>query len=220
MELKHMFEIPASVQKSWDAFNDIQAIAGCFPGATLGEIRGDDFDGTVRIKLGPITMTYAGEAAIVRRDSDTKTLVIRAHGKDKRGQGTAEAMVTVRLDGSDSQTTVDVMTDLAITGKPAQFGRGMIQDVSEKLLGQFVTALSAQLATASAGPAVSEGAAGTPDDRVPPAAPAELKMGRTVATAALKHGVVGLGRVIFSIITFKRLRRRMQSKTADVTIND
>jgi uncharacterized protein len=151
MELKHQFSVPATVAQTWAAFNDVSSIAGCFPGATLDAVHGDTFDGSVKVRLGPISLLYKGSAEFVERDEAGRRLVIRARGKDKRGQGSADARVSAVLTGDADRTHVEVDTDLAITGRPAQFGRGMIQDVSEKLLGQFVDALSTQL-TSAAGP--------------------------------------------------------------------
>lgn len=138
MELKHHFSVPSSLEDTWHSFNQLEEIAPCFPGATLTGVDGDTFTGTVKIKLGPIAMLYTGTGRFLSRDEATHTVVIEAQGKDKRGNGTAGATVTAVLAPDGEGTTVDVSTDMNVTGKPAQFGRGVIQDISDKLLEQFV----------------------------------------------------------------------------------
>ena len=142
MDLNHSFTVPASVAETWKTFEDIESVAGCFPGATVTEVAGDDFKGSCKVKLGPIAMVYSGTGTFLEKDEAARKFVIDAKGKDKRGNGTAGAKVTATFaeEGPDS-TRVDVVTDLAITGKPAQFGRGVIEDVSNKLLDQFVACL-------------------------------------------------------------------------------
>jgi carbon monoxide dehydrogenase subunit G len=151
VQLNHRFTVPASIDETWSAFNNLERIAPCFPGAALTSVEGDEFTGTCKIKLGPISMQYAGSGTFLERDEAGHRAVIEAKGKDKRGNGTAAATVTAQLiaDG-DTATDVEVVTDLAITGKPAQFGRGVMQDVSDKLLGQFATCLETKLGPAAA----------------------------------------------------------------------
>ena len=142
MDLNHSFTVPASLSETWKTFEDIESVAGCFPGATVTEVDGNDFKGTCKVKLGPIAMVYSGTGTFVEKDETARKFVIDAKGKDKRGNGTAGALVTATLtDEGGGSTRVDVNTDLAITGKPAQFGRGVIEDISNKLLQQFVTCL-------------------------------------------------------------------------------
>lgn len=138
MELKHHFVVPSSLEDTWHSFNQLEDIAPCFPGATLTSVSGDEFTGTVKVKLGPIAMIYTGTGEFLERNEDTHTVVISASGKDKRGNGTAGATVTAVLTPDGDGTSVDVTTDMNVTGKPAQFGRGVIQDISDKLLEQFV----------------------------------------------------------------------------------
>lgn len=138
MELHHEFTVPSSLADTWAAFNQLQDIAPCFPGATLTAVEGDTFTGTVKVKLGPIAMLYSGTGEFLSRDEAAHTVVIKAIGKDKRGNGTAGATVTAVMAADGDATTVKVSTDMNVTGKPAQFGRGVIQDISDKLLAQFV----------------------------------------------------------------------------------
>ncbi len=150
MELTHHFQVPASVEETWACFNDLVEVAQCFPGAEVTEHDGDSFAGTVKVKLGPIALVYLGSGTFVERDQAPGRMVIEAKGKDKRGNGTAGAAVTLTMAAADAGTDVKVVTDLSITGKPAQFGRGVMQDVSDKLLGQFTQCLAQKLAVAHA----------------------------------------------------------------------
>ena len=146
MDLTHRFSVPAGVAEAWDAFNDLEGLAPCFPGATITSVDGDEFSGSVKIKLGPISLMYNGSGRYVERNDADRRVVIEARGKDKRGNGTATATVTASFAESGGQTDVEVLTDLVITGKPAQFGRGVISDVSDKLLDQFVSCVSGRFA--------------------------------------------------------------------------
>jgi carbon monoxide dehydrogenase subunit G len=145
MDLEHTFTVPVDVDTAWAEFQDIVSVAECFPGATIAGVDGDTFNGSVKVKLGPIALTYNGSGTFTEKDEANHRFVVDAKGKDKRGNGTAGATVTLTMDGSGESTDVKVHTDLAITGKPAQFGRGVMQDVSDKLLGQFVACLEQRL---------------------------------------------------------------------------
>ncbi|MBM9459422.1 SRPBCC family protein [Nocardioides sp. zg-536] len=155
MDLTHAFQVPADLDETWTTFGDIAGLAECFPGAQVTSVDTDDdgaptFEGTCKVKLGPIALVYAGAGRFVERDEKEYRFVVHAKGRDKRGNGTAGAKVTVTMkavepDESGEQTRVEVVTDLAITGKPAQFGRGVMQDVSDKLLSQFVARLEERM---------------------------------------------------------------------------
>ena len=135
MDLKHTFTVPIGIEEAWTAFNDLEGIAPCFPGAVITSVDGDDFTGTAKVKLGPIALMYTGKWQWVSRDNTAYHAVIEAMGKDKRGNGTASATISAHLESQGpSLTTVVVDTDLRITGRPAQFGRGVIQDVGGKIL--------------------------------------------------------------------------------------
>ncbi|MFB9314791.1 SRPBCC family protein [Nocardioides plantarum] len=146
MDLSHRFSVATPVEETWAHFQDIGALAECFPGAQLTSADGDTFAGTVKVKLGPIALVYSGSGTFVDKDDAAHSFKVDAKGKDKRGNGTAGAQVTLTMaDGADGGTDVQVVTDLNVTGKPAQFGRGVMQDVSDKLLGQFVACLEQRL---------------------------------------------------------------------------
>lgn len=146
MDLSHQFTVPTGVEDTWAHFQDIVALAECFPGAAVTSADGDTFSGSVKVKLGPIALVYNGTGTFVEKDDAAHSFLVDAKGKDKRGNGTAGAKVTLTMgENGDGGTDVSVVTDLAITGKPAQFGRGVMQDVSDKLLGQFVACLEQRL---------------------------------------------------------------------------
>jgi carbon monoxide dehydrogenase subunit G len=169
VELNHRFTVPIGVEETWAHFNDIASVAECFPGAQVTEADESSFAGSVKVKLGPIALQYNGSGTFVEKDEAAHRFVVDAKGKDKRGNGTAGAKVTVTMtDATGGATDVSVETDLAITGKPAQFGRGVMQDVSDKLLGQFVACLEQRLAAPEPEPAAPE-----PTPVTAPPAPAQ-----------------------------------------------
>jgi uncharacterized protein len=151
MELTHRFTVPVPIDEAWAHFNDIGSVAECFPGASVTSAEGDSFAGSVKVKLGPIALVYNGTGTFTEKDEAAHRMVVDAKGKDKRGNGTAGANVTLTMVDAGGSTDVEVVTDLAITGKPAQFGRGVIQDVSDKLLQQFVTCLQSKVGSPDAG---------------------------------------------------------------------
>ena len=174
MELNHRFTVKAPIDVTWAAFNDLGRVAPCFPGATLTSVNGDDFSGSCKVKLGPIALQYTGSGLFVERDMTSYRAVIEAKGRDKRGNGTAGARVTAQLTAEGDDTLVEVVTDLSVTGKPAQFGRGVMQDVSDRLLDQFVACLQEELAgeaAAAAEPEVVAPATVDPPGLPPRAAP-------------------------------------------------
>jgi carbon monoxide dehydrogenase subunit G len=179
VELQHQFTVPAGVEETWAHFNDIASVAECFPGAQVTEADEQSFTGTVKVKLGPIALVYNGTGTFVEKDEAGHRMVIDAKGKDKRGNGTAGAKVTAVMTETEPGTTeVSVTTDLAITGKAAQFGRGnVMKDVSDKLLGQFVSCLEQRMdgsdAAAPEEPAAVAAAAppAPPEEESAPTAP-------------------------------------------------
>jgi len=145
VQLEHSFSVPVGIDEAWPILIDIERIGPCMPGAAIDSVDGDEFTGTVKVKLGPINLTYKGKAAFVEKDPETRRAVIDARGRDARGNGTASAKITATLHQEGSGTLVKVITDLDITGKPAQFGRGVMVDVGNKLLGQFADTLAKTL---------------------------------------------------------------------------
>jgi carbon monoxide dehydrogenase subunit G len=145
VQLENSFTVPVPLDEAWRVLLDIERIAPCMPGAALDSVDGDDFTGRVKVKLGPINLTYQGKASFVEKDEAAHRAVIDAKGKDQRGNGTAAATITAKLAAEGAITRVNVLTDLNITGRPAQFGRGVMTDVGNKLLGQFADKLATQL---------------------------------------------------------------------------
>ncbi len=141
MKIEDEFRVDVPIDEAWKVLLDVERIAPCMPGAQLQEIEGDEYRGIVKIKVGPITAQYKGAARIVETDENAHQVVLKAEGRDTRGQGNASATVTATLTPAGSGTVVHIDTDLNITGKVAQFGRGVMADVSSKLLGQFATNL-------------------------------------------------------------------------------
>jgi uncharacterized protein len=150
MELSNEFVVPTGVDDAWRLLTDVERIAPCMPGAELQEIEGDEYRGIVKVKVGPITAQYKGKATFVEKDDAAHRAVLRAEGRDTRGQGNANATITATLASEGSGTKVTVVTDLAVTGRAAQFGRGVMADVSTKLLGQFVSCLEKNVLGAAA----------------------------------------------------------------------
>jgi len=145
MELTNEFEVAVPIHVAWAVLTDAERIAPCLPGAELREVEGDEYRGVVKVKVGPITASYQGTARFTELDESGHRAVLRAEGRETRGQGNATAEITASMMPSGSGTKVSVLTDLSITGKVAQFGRGVLADVSTKLLDQFVTNLEASV---------------------------------------------------------------------------
>jgi carbon monoxide dehydrogenase subunit G len=141
MELTNDFRVAVPPSTAWSVLTDVERIAPCMPGAQLQEVEGDEYRGVVKVKVGPITAQYKGAASFVELDEDNHRAVLKAQGRDTRGQGNASATITATLVPDGEGTHVTVQTDLTVTGKVAQFGRGVMADVSNKLLGQFVECL-------------------------------------------------------------------------------
>jgi len=163
MDLNHEFEVPVTVDEAWKILTDVERIAPCLPGAELQEIEGDTYRGVVKVKVGPIQAQFKGQASFVERDDTAHKAVLRGEGGDTGGKGNASALITAQLTGITSGSTkVEVTTDLSITGKIAQFGRGAMADISDKILGQFVENLNTLIASQPAAPAAEAPAAAQP----------------------------------------------------------
>ena len=163
MDLNHEFEVPVTVDEAWKILTDVERIAPCLPGAELQEIEGDTYRGVVKVKVGPIQAQFKGQASFVERDDAAHKAVLRGEGRDTGGKGNASALITAQLTGITSGSTkVEVTTDLSITGKIAQFGRGAMADISDKILGQFVENLNTLIASQPAASAAEAPAAAQP----------------------------------------------------------
>jgi carbon monoxide dehydrogenase subunit G len=172
VELNNDFEVSAPIDKTWAVLTDVERIAPCLPGAQLQEVEGDEYRGIVKVKVGPITAQYKGAASFVERDDDNYRAVLKADGRDTRGAGNASALITATAEPSGDRTKVTVSTDLTVTGKVAQFGRGVMADVSAKLMGQFADNLE-KLLEGGGEPAAAPAAAPEPPAAAAPTATAE-----------------------------------------------
>src|SRR5260370_16479474 len=210
MELEHSFTVPVPEDRAWDVLLDVGRVARCRPGATLACIDGDESRGAIKVKVGAINMTYKGTAKFTERDPAAHVITREASGKETRGAGTASAKVRSTLEGDGDKTHVIVHTTLSVTGKPAQFGRGVLAEVGGKLIGIFAANLAEML---SAQPA----AADTADDQSTLEGN-EVAAGATAADEALPIDVLNLGSPAWSslrhagIHTLRHLTRRTEQQ--------
>jgi uncharacterized protein len=189
MELNNEFDVEVPVDQAWAVLTDLERIAPCMPGAQLTEVEGDEFRGTVKVKVGPITAQYKGVARFAEKDDASHRAVIDAQGRDTRGQGNANATITAELSAQGTGTRVSINTDLKLTGKVAQFGRGAIQDVSGALLGQFVSCLENDLLSAEAAAVPSPSPAAVEAEPLADVAPPVEPVVVTEAAPAVPGGV-------------------------------
>ena len=189
MELTNEFRVGVPPATAWGVLTDLERIAPCMPGAQLQEVEGDEYRGIVKVKVGPITAQYKGAATFVEQDADNFRATLRAEGRDTRGQGNANATITAKLTPDGDGTKVIVVTELTVTGKVAQFGRGVMADVSAKLLGQFVECLETKVLAehsdpGGGGPATAPATAPAPAADAPAPAAKAAKAAPAAAPAA------------------------------------
>jgi hypothetical protein len=222
MELKHDFKVGVPVDVAWRVLTDVERIAPCLPGAELQEVEGTEYRGVVKVKVGPISAQYKGKATFTERDDAAHKAVVKAEGRDTRGQGNASALITASLVPDGDGTAVSIVTNLTVTGRVAQLGRGVMADVSAKLLGQFVTCLESEVLSGASpraaeageapeqreGPAVQDGpaSAGGGARRIDsrPAQPVDLLA--TAGTPVLKRLVPTVVALVLVILLLRRLR--------------
>lgn len=145
MKIENSFTVDAPIDQAWDLLTNIPEIAPCLPGAKLTGEENGVYTGGIKVKVGPVTAEYTGSAEFVEKDEVAHKAVIDGKGRDTRGAGNAQALITAQMQPIGNQTQVDITTDLKVSGKVAQFGRGVMQDISEKLLGQFADCLAAKI---------------------------------------------------------------------------
>jgi uncharacterized protein len=191
VELTNDFRVDVPIEQAWAVLTDVERIAPCMPGAQLTGVEGDDYLGTVKVKVGPITAQYKGKAVFQEKDEAAHRAVIKAEGRETRGQGNANAVITAVLREDGDGTAVSVSTELTITGKAAQFGRGVLADVSSKLLQQFVKCLESDVLrpdapAAEAQPAEADTSSASPNSAAPaePAGPVEAAAAAATAASA------------------------------------
>jgi len=185
VQLEHEFAVDAPITEVWQALQDPERVAPCMPGATLTGVEGDTFTAKVKVKLGPVTMQYKGTGEFVEKDESAHKLVISASGKDVRGAGTAATRSTVTLTGNGERTTGTVVSDVKVTGRPAQFGRGMISEVGDRLLAEFAANLAAELVPAKSTQETAGAAATTEATRDTDAATATPEPARPAEREAI-----------------------------------
>jgi uncharacterized protein len=185
MELDHSFTVPVPPDQAWNVLLDVEKIAPCMPGAQVDTVDGDDVAGRLKVKVGPVSLTYKGTATFKDRDTADRSILVEASGKELRGSGTASATVRAALspeDGTDSGTLVTLHTTLNVTGRPAQFGRGVIAEVGSRLIDKFADNLAKELANggvaAPSAPEAETASAPAPADSASSGSP-----GATSATA-------------------------------------
>ncbi|MGW5377886.1 SRPBCC family protein [Nocardia sp. NPDC003999] len=222
MKLDNTFTIPVPAAQAWQVLLDLERIAPCVPGATITSRDGDDFHGKIKVKLGPVGLSYSGVIKVVSQDEAAGIAVLEGRGRETRGNGTAKATITCRLVESVGATDVFVDTDLAITGKPAQFGRGALADVAGTLIGQFATNLAAEITasaqaepepgTLSAVPAAGDAATSTTETAPrKPAEPIDL-LQAAGASRATRLGGLAFASVL--VLLFALLLRRRSARSA------
>jgi uncharacterized protein len=150
IELDNTFTVPVPPEQAWDVLLDVERIAPCMPGASVTSVAGDEIEGQVKVKLGPLSLAYKGTAKFTEKDEATHTIAIEASGKETRGAGTASANVQASLKPDEAGTLVSIHTSLNVTGRPAQFGRSLLPEVSGKLIGEFASNLHALIEADSA----------------------------------------------------------------------
>ena len=200
MELVHDFTVPVPADQAFDLLMDVSRIAPCMPGAIVTSVEGDTFQGGMKVKVGPIAMTFKGEGEMIEIDQLAKRAVLRASGRDAKGNGGAQARVTATLAESNGATTVHVVTDLDVTGKAAQFGGGVMKDISNRLFQQFADNLSEMVRRS--GDEHQEPATSRPETDAIPGPPPEaadeglnalgLMLGSETARRAVRSTAVGV----------------------------
>jgi uncharacterized protein len=200
VELVNEFRVPVTICKAWDVLTDVQRIAPCIPGAQLLSVDGDDFTGSVKVKVGPISVAYQGNGTFLEKDADAYRAVIKGTAQETRGQGNAAAIITCELKEEDAESTACVLTtDLTISGKAAQFGRGVLTDVSAKLIGQFAQRLEADVTADTAAGATTAAPAFTPRP-VAEAADADLNLPSVVAGPLAKRALPVAGGLLAGLL--------------------
>ena len=213
MKIANQFTVSAPIEQAWDVLSDLQQVIPLMPGAQLTGHEGDDYLGKVKVKVGPVTSEFSGKVRFVEQDRGQHRAVIDAKGKESRGTGNAAATVTAQLSADGEHTSVAVDTDLKIVGKLAQFGSGMLQQVSEKLLGQFVESLEAELAaknteTAVAPESPAEAERAPEPRRAPAAEPEPIDLLELAGGDRLKKYGAAAAAVIAALVLIWVLRRR------------
>ncbi|MFN8101460.1 MAG: SRPBCC family protein [Mycobacterium sp.] len=209
MELVNEFRVPVPIGKAWEVLTDVERIAPCIPGAELLSVDGDDFTGKVKVKVGPISVAYQGNGTFLEKDAAAHRAVIRGTAKETRGAGNAAAVITCELKDAGTETGCVITTDLTVSGKAAQFGRGVLADVSAKLIGQFAQRLEADL-RADGAAAPTPGTAFSPQPAAASSEPAgaDLNLLSVVAAPLAKRALPVAGGLLVGMLLGWLLRGR------------
>jgi carbon monoxide dehydrogenase subunit G len=212
VELNNEFRVAVPAATTWEVLTDVERVAPCLPGATLLSVDGEEFTGAVKVKVGPITVSYRGDAAFQEKDAAAQRMVLKATGKETRGNGSAAAVVTAQLkDDGTAGTLVSVTTDLTISGKAAQFGRGVLSDVAGTLIDQFARSLEAELLAGSA-PAAENGSAATAPEGQQGAPINAIALAKLMAVPMAKRFAPAIGAVaVAGVLGYLLGRRRLVS---------
>jgi carbon monoxide dehydrogenase subunit G len=211
MQLDHTFTVPADPDDAWRLFHDLDRVAPCMPGAVLDTLDADSFTGRVKVKVGAVQMSYRGEGTVTR-DESARSMLLDLSGSETRGAGTASATVTATMTADPAGTRVRVRTDLDITGRPAQFGRGIMTEVGDRIVQQFATRIEELLR--DAGPTASAvsttgttGTTKTLQGRVAPE-PEAIDLGAAALPVLLRKAAAPTAAVLFAVVVIQLLRRR------------
>lgn len=208
MELTNQFRVSVPVNEAWAVLTDLERVAPSMPGAELQEVEGDEYRGVVKVKVGPITAQYKGTVRMVEKDDEQHRAVLRAEGRDTRGQGNASATITATVTPDGEGSAVSIVTDLSITGKVAQFGRSAMGDISAKLLGQFAESVEADVLARGSGPP-----AGEPEGVIPASSSAPVDLLDAAGPAVLKRAAPFIAAVGLIVVWWRRHRRRQSRRS-------
>jgi len=227
MKLENSFTVAAPIGQTWETLLDIERVAKCLPGAKI-EPGGDDgvYRGAMKVKLGPMTVDYRGTARLQDVDADTHTASIAVQAREAKGQGTAAAVIRNQLESQNGGTRVVAITDLTITGRQAQFGRGIMEDVATTMMGEFAKRLEAEI---NSGGATAEAATAAPlrtapdesQERREEAEPEALDLGNVLASTPLVRyaGLAGVAALVLLVLTLLRGRGRRRPLTVNLNLH-
>ena len=216
MEMIETFTVPVSPERLWETLIDVERVAPCVPGFQLQEINDPDVNGSMKVKVGAITVQYDAVITFLERDEANRRAVIKITGRERRGAGSVDATTTVKISGNDQESAAEIATDVAITGKVAQFGRGVIGDVNKRLMEQFVDCLNRRVLapeevdTGDSTPTATADttAAESPRVTTPPVYSAPLDLGALAGPALIKRvaPLLGVLLVVMGVVMYRRRR--------------
>jgi carbon monoxide dehydrogenase subunit G len=215
MKLENEFRVSVPIDRAWEVLTDIPLITPCLPGATLTDHDADEYKGKIKIKVGPVTADYSGSAVFVQRDEAARHVEISASGRDSRGSGNASATITADMTTDGDGTKVSITTDLKISGKVAQFGKGMIAEVSTKLIDQFVDCIEQELLGEAVIDLVAAESAAAPGAAAPAVAPVRPRPQQAEALDLMEYAgnsvykrLIPIAAVIAALIVLRLLLKR------------